>query len=617
MPASSHLSVGRVAVPVMACAVAFGVHFGTLSVSAAGIIAGVLVLAGFYLAPERPDIRLVLIGAALTACPGLLCLAGGGSEQALYSAARTVVLLGLVWPAVLPFWGRTPGAFDARLDGVGVGTLVVAIGSLAVLAVARREALTGSFAVVLDENLYLWQASRFFTDFRGLPVDPQLEPLLRIRQMYVEQGFLNGQYPPGWPAVLAVLRAAGLERFAGELVYALSLIGVVALVRALRGSWSTALLAVALTGLCYLHFFLANSYFSHGITGVLALAGAISSVLAARSTGWTAAALWILGGTFVGLVAAVRPLTGVVAVLAVVWWMLWCRVRSLRSWACMVAGALIPAAGLMLYNAATAGHPLRFGYSLAHDGLQRLGFGPRGEVWFDPDGLALQRIVDFQPADAFVQFVEGLGQGVLAFWPGGLLVVLATVFLHRRERVRWTVIAPFLFLPVAYAFYFFPGPRFVSESVPFAMVATALWADSLCRRDHRIGYLLCWSTILLTLFSGLGQFGERTTRMESRRAYFEAIEIERDRVGPLLVFVDQEREAGTGAVEHGLEALYWYNAHADREVVVLRDVQSSRAEAMQLFPDHVPIRLSSGPVHPGRVWAPPEIELLEKGGHEY
>lgn len=608
--------IARTAVTAGSLAAAFGVSAGLLPVRMAIPLCAALAVTGFLFSRSRLDGRFLAAGALSTLAPGLLLLVPNASADSLYAAAYAVTQVGMVWGVVLPWWGTRSPLLDGWLARVNVPVVAGLILGLTLLAFLARWALNGPFAYVVDENLYLFQAARILDGSKGVPLDETLRPFFAIRQTFVHEGYLNGQYPPGWPAVLAGFRMIGLEPFAGLVMYTLTLVGVAALARAIRAEWSEASLAVTLTGLCYTQVVVATSYYSHATATAFALAAGLSFLAAARRRGGAGLRMWIVGGACVGMVGAIRPLTGLVTLVALGWWLVSTGMLSrgrARAFVAAGVGAAIPGVLLLAYNFRTTGHPLRFGYDLAHGGLQALGFGTRGEIWYTVDGLPVNRVVEFTPLDGVGQFLTTLGDGIVHFWPGGLIVVLVAIGIRTGFAIRSRVLIPFLFLPAVYSVYFYSNVRFMLELLPFAMVATVFWAQQLREKGERVNHLVCWLTVGLTIAVGAGRFTLNRPLADSRRVYFEAVERTTKRWGPLLVFVAQERaDASTsGAIEHGLEALYWYNSREfGGNVIVGRDVETLRPVIRDRFPRHVPVRLVTGPEGSDSHWEPPRVELL-------
>jgi len=118
---------------------------------------------------------------------------------------------------------------------------IVAVAAV-VLVTLIRVSLFKKFALTIDQNLFLFQANWILHDPRGVHIPSAMQPLLAIRQSYTRGGFLNAQYPPGWPAILALLRGVGLGHFGGALLTGLTVLGVILLGRRERS------LAVGVSG---------------------------------------------------------------------------------------------------------------------------------------------------------------------------------------------------------------------------------------------------------------------------------------------------------------------------------------------------------------------------------
>lgn len=605
----------RIAQTTAAAALMAGLPADLVRVTWALPATAVLLPSGLWLAENRPPLRLGLAAAAISALPVVMIMVGAaltpgtGLSGAAYAGAYAAALVSLAVAAALPWWGATSAWADRMLGDPGARSVAAAIAVFGLLTLIGRSLGGHPFVFSIDETLYHFQAGHLLHSPRGMPLDATLEPFFRIRQSYVHDGFLNGQYTPGWPALLAVLGAVGLTGLAPTLVYTGTLFGIALLARALKIDWETTLVGVILTGTTFLYFDSASSYFAHGATTLFALGAAISAVLATRNEDSFRLLPWCAAGLFVGLACIARPLTGAVCALLLAWWCVRHGRFRIRALGAAAVGGIGTGLALLAYNQTTSGSPGTFGYRLSHGGLQSLGFGARGEVWFDSSGVPRQRVIDFQPLDGLAKFLLDTGQGVLEFWPGALILLVGAAAITARERVPWSLVLAFLLLPVVHGAYYFSDTRLFVESLPFAMLATAVAANRV--RSLKIG--LGRPVILAAIFTGTaataGEVGAWAQMESSRHAYFEVIEAAREEHGPLLVFVAQEREDGVGATEHALEALFWYNTGRD-DVVVGRDVEALRPAMLAAYPDHVPIRLIAGQENAAGHWAPPIVEVI-------
>jgi hypothetical protein len=588
----------------------WGSQAGVVHLHWGAIAALVLLISGVLVAPRRPSLRFATAGMASTAVPLLMLLAAGAHASATYRAANGMVELGLAWSAVLPFWGADAGRLTQLFRRATSREIIAAILVLSLVAFSIQLALGHPFAFVIDENLYRLQAAQLLRNVRGWPIPEGLEPFFRVRQTFVRGGLLQGQYPPTWPTMLAASRVLKLEGLVPLALYVLSLSCVAGVARSLGAAWSTTLLAVVLTGASSSHFLETVSYFSHGASSALALSAALCAITASRRAEEGNVARWVAAGLLIGLLGATRPLTGVVAVLVVGWWMVTARSLTPRSTVALALGAAAPAIALLWYNRVTTGSFLRFGYDLAHDGLQTMGFGPRGEIWFDPSGMPVAHVDDFTAFVALRQLLATLGEATVRYWPGALIFIIAALILDRGDKIRFSRLLPFLLLPIAYAFYFYADARFYAEAFPFAMIGTAMVSERLARADRRLTQAVIWVTVAMSVAVSAGQLTRQVTIDRSKLPYFHAVEAQQAASGPLLVFVAQPRPAGQGAAERGLEALYWYNSERSGDVIVGRDVASLRSRVMQQFPGRTPIRLVTGQEESGGAWAPPRVERL-------
>ena len=577
-----------------------------------GLVGTGLLLTAVFIrtrATFSPRFAVALITSLLGA--GLLEATGSGSLQIPYVLARLLLWVGLIASVALAFWNREFETIQSRSNHWSFAA-VAALILLASSAVTIIRLYLGSpFTFTPDENIYTFQSTYIFDDFRGVEIQAWLEPFFRIRQTFVRDGFLSGQYTPGWPALLALLRMAGIAEIAGYLVYAAILVALTVWVRMLRGSWEVAALAVALAASSFDFFYFNTSFFSHGFGAFLGLVAATAALAASRRTGLKGATCWAIAGAAISLMATVRPLNGTIALLLLVAWIIYSKQLTFESVFGSAIGLLAFGVPLLIYNHFSTGDIFRFGYDLAQEGLQRPGFGTRGSVGFTESGTSLPHGWDFTPWDGILNLFEIVGGSLLSFWPGGLIFVLLAAGIDRKQ-IHWSAAAPWLIgclsLPVAYALYAFGDPRMVVEALPFAAVGTALWAAQSLKHDPRITRTLVWTTVLLGASFSMGEIFQLHSNVETKRPYIEMIERAREERGPLLVFV-QEAESHS-AVEHGLEALFWFNARPEKEVIVGRHVDRLRPYIIGHYPHHQPLLFFAGPERPGGEWGPSRIEFL-------
>ena len=543
---------------------------------------------------------------------GLLQVIGKEQLRDLYALGKICLLVGLILTTTLAVWNRESKKIENYSSWWGLGAVATLILIAGATTTFIRLRLGSPLAFTPDENIYAFQATYSLVDFRGVKIEEWLEPFFRIRQTFVRDGFLSGQYAPGWPALLGLLRIVGLAEIAGYVMYSCALIALASWVRMLRGSWEIVALAVALTASSYEFFFFNTSFFSHGFSTLLGLLAAMATLTATRHQGLKSGAFWVLAGAAISLLACVRPLNGVVGLLLFFAWMIYSKKIGLSSIFGSSLGLLLCGVPLLIYNHVSTGHALRFGYELAQNGLQRPGFGERGSVGFTDAGTSFSKGWDFTPFDGILNFCEIVGGSLLSFWPGGLFFLLLAAAIDRKQ-LDWRASAPWvigcLAMPVAYAFYAFGDPRMVIDILPFAIAGSALWAGHSLRHDPRMTRTLIWATVFLGACMSAGRLIQLEHHFETRRPYIEMVEEVRKENGPLLVFV--EEAASFSQVEHGLETLFWFNARPEKDVVVGRHVAQLRPYIIGHYPHHQPILFRAGIEVPGGRWAPARIELIE------
>lgn len=518
-----------------------------------------------------------------------------GERLSLDAVAWPLVRLMLAWAFVLTL--VAPG-YEGR--GVRwrtprrIGLLVVAAAGLW-LVLAR--ATGGIRPYIIDEVLYLLQAQHALHPPFMQPLDPHLAPFFTLQQAYVRGGYLNGQYPPGWPLMLAW--------FPGAIGHWVVLLGVdLALIVAtyafgrLVASRGAGLLAAALVAISGLELFYSMTFFSEVFTAALVVtAGAmlIGGLRAAHRR--TRLARLGTAGFLAGWVVATRPLTGVAlwAAMLLLGWELErpSRDRLVRAGAAMLAGAAVPIGVLLWYNQLTTGSPFRFGYDVAERGFHALGFGPRGFVRYGMNGLPSLDVYPFDVHAATIYTARGIRRMLAVFWPASLVLPLAFLAGQLGARLRWRLVLPFALLPAAYFFYFYADFRFFFELLPLAMVGTA-WlmvrvADRRPAAATALGVVMFASS-----FAVVGPW--MATRANRARPYAPILqEIGRARAqhGHVLVFV---RDVSTDVTKSFFTAMYAENLAGSFHgpIVVARDLGASDTTLMARYPGYAPYLLSNG-----------------------
>lgn len=367
---------------------------------------------------------------------------------------------------------RVNGTFELHPGRVDVGIAAACLSLYAVIAFFVFSAKP----LLIDELVQVLQARMYAAGHLSMPADPSPE-FFSILHMVDSGDRVYSQFPPGWPAMLAL----------GTLMDATWLVGpfcggvaVFVFARLLRRTLPTAsgtvvTAATALFGLAPFSAFQFSSHMSHGpavmwlILAVLALSHVTAVETVPESTrGWWAA----LMGTAAGCAFAVRPLDAFAFGAPAGVWLAWRALpgrSSARMLAAASAGLAIPVCAVMWVNLRTTGSPFLFGYEVLWGSSHGLGF--HSAPWGDPH--TVQRGVELLST-----YVTRLNVYLFESPFPSLLPVIVALLLAGRlsqiERYLFTATAMHALLYFAYWHDgFFLGPRFVMPWLPLLVVLCA------------------------------------------------------------------------------------------------------------------------------------------------
>jgi hypothetical protein len=340
----------------------------------------------------------------------------------------------------------------------------------------------------VDEVLYSLQAHRFATGHATWALDPALQRFVKLPLMVFTPEGIYTQYPPGYPAILAFFVRFGVPSLCGATLGALAVVATQRL-GARVATASVGLLAAVLLATNPIFLRWSAAYMSH-LAGLTALCAAAWLLLDAteradRRRDWES----VLAGVLLGIAFTVRPVTALAVALSI-WLSLlvrrlgWPRLRRVTAMLC--AGAVLPLAAFLAYNAATNGDPLRLGYQAAQGHYNDMGFGLRGYVLYDRDVQPVVSATEFTLTDAvrneITSAVWPLARDLFPVW---WLLPLVAVAVAYRLRVRWAVVAAFTVLPIVNFFFHWNGERLYVELLPFALVGAALVVRHVQQVDPR------------------------------------------------------------------------------------------------------------------------------------
>jgi 4-amino-4-deoxy-L-arabinose transferase-like glycosyltransferase len=376
-----------------------------------------------------------------------------------------VVVLGLLVPArtTAALWERVERALLAPPSGVfalvlGAGATAIS-GWVSVAVLERRP-------ILLDGVSQLIQA-RYFAS--GAASGPRLEDpaFWQFQFMVLGESGWASQYPPGFPAVLALAQGVLPLWLVGPLLLgvAVALTSLIA-ERIFPEDRVVARLGAGLTALSPFLAFHAGAYMSH-VLALALVAAAMLCALRAVDGSWA----WsLLAGASVGALFATRPYTALVLGFVAVG-LTWtfepggraiAGTRWLRHVAVAAGGAVPFVLATLLYNRRVFGALTRFGYVAGEGPGHALGF--HVDPWGNPYGA--RQALGYTSAD-----LQGLSLDLLQDPIPLVLVVALYLSIAPRLPRGATLAAAWALLPVAaQAIYWhhdlFMGPRLLYESAP-------------------------------------------------------------------------------------------------------------------------------------------------------
>lgn len=325
----------------------------------------------------------------------------------------------------------------------------------AVVAVIVRDQVFPHYSPNRDEPVYVLQARTLREGHLTLPVYDDL----RFYQPWltgVVDGRLIFEFPPGWPAFLAVVSLlTGSMVPALPIVAALVVLGLAVLAQEASGSRAVGMVAAAAAACTPVVVIQSGLLVSYLFTLALgAFAGA--ALLRGGRTGRRPPL--VLGGVLLGCILLTRPFDALlwglpfgIYVVARAWSRDAGVGRATRDAARRVgwmALGFVPVALVMAaYNFAVTGSPTTFPIEAA-DPLNRFGFGDRRIM----RGTSLVAYSGHDALDALGDNFRHAPPWVLGSWLGIALAVVG-VYLARRRGATWALLGLVVTFAVGYFFY--------------------------------------------------------------------------------------------------------------------------------------------------------------------
>ncbi|MEW5917446.1 MAG: hypothetical protein AB1762_13630, partial [Gemmatimonadota bacterium] len=461
------------------------------------------------------------------------------------------------WATLFLLVGLRPaGSMRLRVSAPSRRSVLVVIGAAAAIVLLAHGLATPRWPLISDEAIYYLQSEWFFRPNYSWQVPREIADFFVMRKFgyNAEAQHFYGMYPPGWPAVLALLNAIGLRWWA-PVVMGTATVGLTYVVGRRVHSARTGLIAAGLLALQQWWLIDHAGYMSDGFLTFTTIAGAAALLAAETASAARRVGFGWLGGLALGMGVAARPLSGLALGAAVALWIL---IRKRMPWsgfaqttAGIALGGVAPAVLLLHYNAATNGEALRLAYQAIHGHGYDLGFGLRG---FQAYTATLERVqvpVNYTPAAAVSHLFLRLSEYAYAAFGIGLLLPLLATARVNRVALRLRHVVPFLLLPAVYFFYWYSGVRYFTCLLPFVLIGCVALVLELLEKDPWIalGMLLC--AFVGSLFFALpyrsspGGLDSPWTRSAyfrdpGRMATLDSLNSLGAREGPLLVFARQQ-----------------------------------------------------------------------------
>ncbi len=313
--------------------------------------------------------RLALLAAVFSALDYLLVARWGPGKEywrATGGGVRLFLVLSAGWSVM------ANGLVSERQSG-GHRSPVGAVAMSLCLAGLIAVACLGDTATSGDEYAFLFQAKTYAAGRLWNPAPPGGQALAPM-YTWVSGGIWVGQYPPGWPMVLAVTQLASLPPWVMNCaLMGLVTVAIAAIVQRNGSDRQSAALAAALFCLSPFVLFNAASAFSHLLAAGLA-AGVY--LCRARADGEGRASFLLGAGALLGMLVLTRPPTAVVVALPLLPALVLPRMQW-RQALLIGAGCLPFLLALFAYQAAVTDDPLEPVYHLGGRNVDHLYFDRR------------------------------------------------------------------------------------------------------------------------------------------------------------------------------------------------------------------------------------------------
>jgi Dolichyl-phosphate-mannose-protein mannosyltransferase len=427
----------------------------------------------------RSSLRVYLaLALVLLAICGVGYPLGFDTPLVRYSYVRRLIQTGIVTAASFGFlvflWRRNDPAAVISLwlraapgkRAAVVGVLAFAATLLVALAALRSVSLSA------DEAAYVFQADMFAHGKVWVDALP-IQPYIWQNYIFVLGGKVISQYPPGWPAVLAVAQVAGMPLvLVNPILGALTLLALWRFAMRQHGR-EVALIAVALMATSLFFLFNSASFYNGPITALLGVlfVGAVCSFLDRPSV------LRAIGlGVWFSAIAATRHLDAILFAVPAAAVMI--RRCNARHWSLLPVAALSaapPLAVMLYYYFVVTGRLFTTPQTLNNPDDRLLGIYWHAGYATKLVALRIFELMEWTSPTAVAAFCWALAQKI------------------RWNRFRFFDFYPVVFL-AGYWLYFSDGglrwgPRYIYPALPFMMLTIADYAWSALRERSQVRFM--------------------------------------------------------------------------------------------------------------------------------
>ena len=381
------------------------------------------------------------------------------------------VVLAIASRRVTGIW--RPGASDSTADWAHTHptAFALALSLVATLVYAWiASAVFSRVPITIDELVQLIQARMYAKGRLWEAVSPVPDHYSLLNVVDTD-GRYYGQFPPGWPTMLASGVFAGAPWIVAPVCGGISIAAFWAYLRVVEPRRGVAVGGVILFAAAPFVAFMAGSHMNHTPT-LMWLLIAMAAMARVMTSDRPREAFALLNGLALGCAATIRPVDAFAFALPAGVWYVANGVRDSRRWRDVFAagfGVALPVVAMMWVNASTTGAPLLFGYQVLWGRSHDLGFhrAPWGIAHTPARGLELVNLY-------FLRLQSYLFETSLPSLAPFIAALCLTRRVDRFDRYLFASAALVVGLYFAYwhdGFIF--GPRFVFPLVPMLVLWTA------------------------------------------------------------------------------------------------------------------------------------------------